>query len=370
MNVKKHYTLPIILMTGFGFADAGAEQSRLDAPVVVIAKDHTCTLAVDGRVECLGEGPTVVLPEAVQQARFFRLQTGVVHACGVTVEGAILCWGNNGRRQLEVPAAGPYRDVAVGRTHSCGLKEDSTVVCWGANQHGQTKVPTGLNDVHQLLTESNSDHTCAVNQGTRVQCWGRNDVDQAPAENRFLGNDTDSLGGYAEGCWVFVDENYGGESLHLTHGEIVNRLPDHLYDEISSIRVSPGYNLEVSEQPDFKDVWYTAGDGAIFEGEHPDLEWDWDDDIAAVGCYRTHIRPAGGCIVYRHPNWKGGYLTLVSGQSYRIANTSDPFADIKSVRISFGYELTGELFHNNYEAKYNSDQASIEAGFDELRCEW
>ncbi len=42
-----------------------------------------------------------------------------------------------GPTPLDVPP-GRYTAIAVGTGHACAITEDGAVVCWGDNEHGQT----------------------------------------------------------------------------------------------------------------------------------------------------------------------------------------------------------------------------------------
>ena len=56
------------------------------------------------------------------------------HACGILLQdGAIRCWGNNGRGQSE-PQDGEFLHVSAGTRTSCGVEVKSgttSIHCWG-----------------------------------------------------------------------------------------------------------------------------------------------------------------------------------------------------------------------------------------------
>jgi alpha-tubulin suppressor-like RCC1 family protein len=140
---------------------------------------------------------------------------GAEHGTGCRVSGGhALCWGYNGSSQLGddttttrttavtvlydddndnstplVPLPGVV-DVAVGGDHACALTNDGSVWCWGANGAGQlgdntTDTRHGAVHVQQdtdpdtddpltgvtALTAGNS-HTCALLSSGKVRCWG------------------------------------------------------------------------------------------------------------------------------------------------------------------------------------------------------
>lgn len=77
------------------------------------------------------------------------------HACALLDDGALWCWGENGRGQLgvgdttdrsspvQVPGLPPLADVAVGSQHTCALARDGGVWCWGADHLGQVGASDG-----------------------------------------------------------------------------------------------------------------------------------------------------------------------------------------------------------------------------------
>jgi alpha-tubulin suppressor-like RCC1 family protein len=117
------------------------------------------------------------------------------HACAVTTEGGVKCWGQNDEGQLgdgstsqsAVPIdvqglSSGVVQVATGGNHSCALMAARTVKCWGFNSYGQlgsgtfgTATPIdvpGLTDV--VAIAAGDAHSCALTLAGGVKCWGRN----------------------------------------------------------------------------------------------------------------------------------------------------------------------------------------------------
>jgi alpha-tubulin suppressor-like RCC1 family protein len=121
------------------------------------------------------------------------------HACAVTKDSTVLCWGENEYGQLgdgtqnssttpvAVTGLTDVISVALGTSHSCALKSDKSVACWGNNTYGKlgngadlsddinddSTVPvavTGLTDA--TFISSSTSHTCAIKEDTSVVCWG------------------------------------------------------------------------------------------------------------------------------------------------------------------------------------------------------
>ena len=57
--------------------------------------------------------------------------------CGITLEGALLCWGNGPDGRQSPPSfSQPVLDVDLGQHHGCALLVDGSVSCWGADPDG------------------------------------------------------------------------------------------------------------------------------------------------------------------------------------------------------------------------------------------
>ena len=121
----------------------------------------TCAVVAGGEVKCWGYRPTqeagLASGIAMVAGDVYRLQTSLSlppqiypHRCAVTALAAAECWGANPNGELgdgtltprSTPApvsglASGVTSVAVGRAHACALTDDGRVHCWGRNQEGQ-----------------------------------------------------------------------------------------------------------------------------------------------------------------------------------------------------------------------------------------
>jgi hypothetical protein len=123
-------------------------------------------------------------------------------ACAVT-RGEVWCWGDNvagtlGRsdaRQYEgtqeslarpqrVDSLPPSRTVELGPTHACALTNDGRVFCWGMNSVGEVKdpraeprfavtspvevsVPSNVTELYATVLQS-----CVATSRAELHCWG------------------------------------------------------------------------------------------------------------------------------------------------------------------------------------------------------
>ena len=125
--------------------------------------------------------------------RFTVVESGNHHACGLTGEGAVYCWGQGFAGRLgdgsgvdhptPVPVAGNHRFVSlsVGWAHSCALTVLGQAYCWGFGHNGQVGsgkyedniVPGLVGGEHPFSAISAGwYHTCALTTEGRAYCWG------------------------------------------------------------------------------------------------------------------------------------------------------------------------------------------------------
>jgi alpha-tubulin suppressor-like RCC1 family protein len=130
---------------------------------------------------------------------------GEDHACALTDDGRIHCWGAGTKGQLGnntivdspvpvlVNTTGPLNgkaatSVAAGDDHTCAINVDGAAACWGQNTQGalgdgtntQSNVPVAVTKSGPLSGKSvtaiagGDGHTCAVNDEGKAACWGDN----------------------------------------------------------------------------------------------------------------------------------------------------------------------------------------------------
>jgi alpha-tubulin suppressor-like RCC1 family protein len=204
-----------------------AECSRVPVQVIgghtFLALDaglsHTCAATSLNRAYCwgsneygeLGTGGYFAgssLPELVAGSQqFSAVSLGDNFTCGLTLAGAVYCWGSGafdalgsvppdqcptgtaGTKCSPVPSmvqsSVEFGDLSAGGHHVCGLSSSLEAYCWGDNRMGQSGA-SGAGQSHvpalvpvaggvQLLQVSAAEsHTCAVTILFDAFCWGNN----------------------------------------------------------------------------------------------------------------------------------------------------------------------------------------------------
>jgi alpha-tubulin suppressor-like RCC1 family protein len=211
----------------------GATSPVLMATFVSVGTRFSCAVTTGGGVKCWGENQFGQLGDNTTDQRSLPvdvvgLTSGVVslaagghHACALTSDGAVKCWGYNGAGTLgdsttddrHTPVAviglsSGVTAISAGRVHTCALLSGGAVKCWGWNQYGQLgddttdmrSTPVGVNGLPSGIRaiEVGAEHTCALTATGGVKCWGRNNygaLGDGTMDDRHLPVDVLGLGG-------------------------------------------------------------------------------------------------------------------------------------------------------------------------------
>jgi len=90
----------------------------------------------DGSATCWGALPSPPVAE-----RFITIEGGSQFACGISVDGTLLCWDGAGTQPelcivggecLDLrPPAGRFEKLTVAGSSACAIDEQATLHCWG-----------------------------------------------------------------------------------------------------------------------------------------------------------------------------------------------------------------------------------------------
>jgi alpha-tubulin suppressor-like RCC1 family protein len=285
----------------------------------------SCALFLDGQAKCWGGSPdyrvhgdpnhqylggelsasgdNIPFLNFGNQEPLANLGIGALHACGITVDGRLKCWGNNANGELGLgdtndrnagPSTVPYVNLGAGVTplqvcsgyrHTCVLLSGNHVRCWGNGFAGQlgsemgtdlgdtpATTPDRIADVNlgtdQIIKqlECNFDHNCVVFDSGQVKCWGSNDSGKLGLGNlQTRGNSPGEMGidlpyvelgtnarvlqisnGYNHTCAVLQNGElkcWGrNDSGQLGLGDTINRgeLPGQMADALPSVNLGTG----------------------------------------------------------------------------------------------------------------------------------
>lgn len=177
-----------------------------DSSVASVGPGGVLTARRPGRVRVtarhrgLEDSSTVVVREAGAAAApaFRAVAAGAMGTCGVTADGAALCWGSNaagalgtGASRMLTTTLAPVAvrtgvrlaSLDVGERFACGLTAAGRAYCWGDNLFGQlgdgsedwrtAPVPVRSDAAFASLAVGH-EHVCGLTAEGRALCWGSN----------------------------------------------------------------------------------------------------------------------------------------------------------------------------------------------------
>jgi alpha-tubulin suppressor-like RCC1 family protein len=159
--------------------------------------DHACAITRDGALACWGAETSTAPPDGV----FTQVSAGNRYSCAVREDGAVLCWGNTSHGETEAPD-GTFAQVGAGYFHACGLRTDGAIQCWGATplptdpyriDFGQAQAPDGT----FVVLSVGGFHNCALTALDEYVCWGDDTHRQSRPPVGFV---LDVIGMGGSGC--------------------------------------------------------------------------------------------------------------------------------------------------------------------------
>ena len=108
---------------------------------MITSKDvTTCALTTNGNVRCWGH-PTEV---SLKNEKVKMVSANRSNVCILGVNGNMACHGHiSDNTFTPTPANLPkLSTLSLGAFHACGITNENKVKCWGLNGEGQTTVPS------------------------------------------------------------------------------------------------------------------------------------------------------------------------------------------------------------------------------------
>ena len=148
---------------------------------------HACGLTSDGAIECFGVDASKKYTKSLRWIKgasngdkFVQLAVGTYHTCGLTSNGVIECFGDNrkgrtngGKPKVASNNKDKFVQVAVAKYHTCGVTSNGAIECFGENNLGKPKVASNNKDKFVQVAVSTY-HTCGVTSNGTIECFGYN----------------------------------------------------------------------------------------------------------------------------------------------------------------------------------------------------
>jgi len=111
----------------FAAADAGTGCGYLYA---ITSSNEALSTSWSGEYPFRPSGTTMDTLMTPPPHAFTQIAIEDSHACGVTADGGVVCWGGSRYGECNAPPA-EFTSVSVGFHRSCGVTKAGDVVCWG-----------------------------------------------------------------------------------------------------------------------------------------------------------------------------------------------------------------------------------------------
>ena len=157
------------------------ERLQIDAPATEFAAISTgstgsaCGLTLDGSVLCWGRSGRE--EEDAPPGAYLAISAGGGPACALTDTGEAVCWGSlaGWEYQNVGPPRGTYTAISVGLHVGCVLADQGQAICWGSFGHtkdgpyyGDSEAPPG----RYTSISVGRYRVCALTEAGDVVCWG------------------------------------------------------------------------------------------------------------------------------------------------------------------------------------------------------
>lgn len=153
---------------------------------------HICAVESEGEIICHQNSAAQRLAPPDTLPALVSVDVGSAHACGLTLSGSAVCWGDNDFGQLDSPTDVFFNSLSAGGFHTCGITTSNDVVCWGLNRNGQTEPRfigadesgnVGGEQVRFVALDLANEDSCGLDVGGNIRCWGSNTSTYRPQSN-------------------------------------------------------------------------------------------------------------------------------------------------------------------------------------------
>ena len=105
------------------------------------------------------------------ETKVVDVSVGYSHACAISDQGILRCWGDNTYGQIDVPEdLGPVSQVSAGYYVTCAIAAEDQLVCWGGDRYGLRVIPQDVGLVKSVGVGAS--YICVIEISNQLKCWG------------------------------------------------------------------------------------------------------------------------------------------------------------------------------------------------------
>jgi len=136
---------------------------------IAVGEDFVCGLDRNHHIVCIGNDANIVGKQP--SGKYSVIAAGSYHACAVSLNGGLDCWGNLVGKKPE----GEFKDIALGDGRSCVIRINATVICWGVDDF---RMPRKLQETDFAGIVAKQSVFCGVvSSNYSLLCWGNEVLD-------------------------------------------------------------------------------------------------------------------------------------------------------------------------------------------------
>lgn len=152
-------------------------EKALTFKTITSGSGFTCgVLKKDHKVVCWGQSLVgAEIQSGFENLTMTSLVAGESHACGLTINGTLVCRGNNDSAQLNVPSTSAFEfsGLALGANFTCAIKRRNGLVqCWGGRDILEIQRNVTENTSFELIAAGLGFICGLVTSNLSIVCWG------------------------------------------------------------------------------------------------------------------------------------------------------------------------------------------------------
>ena len=133
---------------------------------VSAGNNHACAISTNDTITCWGFDLYGQVSD-VPSGSFTSVSAGESFTCAISTQDTITCWGSD--NYVSDPPSGSFTSVSAADSYACAISTQDTIICWGHRNHlgPILNAPSGFTSV-----SAGEYHACAISTQDTITCWG------------------------------------------------------------------------------------------------------------------------------------------------------------------------------------------------------